>query len=244
MRLITRADGVPAHPRSLALARQRARTSARDSFSAFPALSTKGTPAQRGLCILTTAAANVSVVDCLLVMESSSKYPAYWPTTRSRRAMGRTHLSTLIFSCRMCFASIESGCSIATSARICVRWFCITSRITPYWSKYPPRPSSPTRSCGRPRARARGRGGRGGRGGGVRGARGRGGGGASARRGERRARSAEPTARTVGAGRRPLRRARRAEPRARAHLEDHLDRGDVLPVPDGLEADVGEAQHE
>ena len=32
---------------------------------------------------------------------------------------------------------------MAKSARICSRWFWMTSRMMPYWSKYPPRPSVP-----------------------------------------------------------------------------------------------------
>ena len=36
-----------------------------------------------------------------------------------------------------------TGCSMANSAMICRRWFWMTSRTMPYWSKYPPRPSVP-----------------------------------------------------------------------------------------------------
>jgi len=43
--------------------------------------------------------------------------------------------STLSFSVRMCSAERVRGCSIATRAIICSRWFCITSRMMPYWSK-------------------------------------------------------------------------------------------------------------
>ena len=58
---------------------QLMRTSALRSVSALPALSTKGTPSQRGVLMCTTPTANVSVVDALFEIVSSSRYPGCLP---------------------------------------------------------------------------------------------------------------------------------------------------------------------
>lgn len=49
----------------------------------------------------------------------------------------------IAFSSRISSGLVEAGFSIAKSDRICNKWFCITSRIIPNSSKYPPRPWVP-----------------------------------------------------------------------------------------------------
>lgn len=52
----------------------------------------------------------------------------------------------LTFSFRTSSGCIVAGFSMATKLRIWSKWFCITSRIMPKLSKYPPRPSVPNGS--------------------------------------------------------------------------------------------------
>ena len=70
---------------------------------------------------LATCHAYVSVDEALFVMVGSSVYPSYWPTTMSLARNGSTLCNAFTFSCRMCAAENESGCSMATSARICIK---------------------------------------------------------------------------------------------------------------------------
>mmetsp|Transcript_55345 Transcript_55345/g.131448 ORF Transcript_55345/g.131448 Transcript_55345/m.131448 type:complete len:202 (-) Transcript_55345:135-740(-) len=133
------------------------------SFSsrAFPATSTKGTPAHRALFTYITAMAYVGVMEPSGTVRSS-RYPTcpraglawYCPITRSESLRGVIDRRTSTLRLRTSSALDVIGGSIATSASSWRRWFCMTSRTIPYSSKYPPRPIVPMSSLNEIRTHA------------------------------------------------------------------------------------------
>ena len=93
------------------------------SFSAFPALMMKGTPAQRSLSMNSATDANVGVLESRGT-PGSSVYPSgseaeasYWPRTTSSSLGGATQRRSLTFSSRTSSAARDTGCSIVRRAR-------------------------------------------------------------------------------------------------------------------------------
>mmetsp|Transcript_8451 Transcript_8451/g.33397 ORF Transcript_8451/g.33397 Transcript_8451/m.33397 type:complete len:217 (+) Transcript_8451:1762-2412(+) len=116
------------------------RTSALRSFRPLPHLRMKGTPFQRWFWMNTTVVAKVGVVEPSGTPSSSryalwSESPRYCPVTVSSSRTGTTERSTLTFSSRTSSADRLTGGSIATMDMTWVRWFCMMSRMIPYWSK-------------------------------------------------------------------------------------------------------------
>mmetsp|Transcript_17520 Transcript_17520/g.43427 ORF Transcript_17520/g.43427 Transcript_17520/m.43427 type:complete len:228 (+) Transcript_17520:1061-1744(+) len=119
------------------------RISLRFSLSALPAFKMNGTPSQRSLRMLSTTMANVGARDPSAT-PGQSRYPpcprpaVYCPATTSCAGLTRaTWRSTLSLASRMSSGSRLTGRSMASTAKICSRWFCSTSRIIPWLSKYP-----------------------------------------------------------------------------------------------------------
>mmetsp|Transcript_1561 Transcript_1561/g.6280 ORF Transcript_1561/g.6280 Transcript_1561/m.6280 type:complete len:325 (-) Transcript_1561:414-1388(-) len=122
------------------------RISLRRSSKALPAFNMKGTPSHRSLRTFKTTIAYVGVRESFGT-EAFSLYPGrfsgffasatYWPATTS--VVGTTFatcLSTFSLASRISSGSKLTGRSIASTAMICNKWFCITSRTMPCLSKY------------------------------------------------------------------------------------------------------------
>mmetsp|Transcript_25312 Transcript_25312/g.58641 ORF Transcript_25312/g.58641 Transcript_25312/m.58641 type:complete len:200 (-) Transcript_25312:795-1394(-) len=121
------------------------------SSSALPQERMNGTPDHLALLMYSAAMAYVGVMlPSGTVL--SSRYPSwpfaamYWPTTTSCILMGSMHRRASTLRFLMSSALREMGVSMATRASSCSRWFCMTSRIMPYSSKYPPLPCVPMSS--------------------------------------------------------------------------------------------------
>mmetsp|Transcript_4927 Transcript_4927/g.13257 ORF Transcript_4927/g.13257 Transcript_4927/m.13257 type:complete len:233 (-) Transcript_4927:794-1492(-) len=122
------------------------RTSTLCSLRALPAFMTNGTPSQRVFRTQNTAVAKVGQFESGGT-PSWSRYPGlepsleamYCPRMVSSSFTGSMQSSTLTFSSRTYVSkfspSSRTGGSIAKIASTCSKWFCMTSRMMPNWSK-------------------------------------------------------------------------------------------------------------